>query len=267
MTVLGLDRGRVRAVVDRQIYVHRRAPHRWFDIFIWPVVDTVIWGSIGLYVEQQGGAARSSTPYMIGGVVLMHVMYQSNVSLATGFLEETWTRNLLNMLVTPLKEAEFLAGLIVVSVLRLVTALAFVALAAGALYAFDVTTAGPGLLPVVAVLMLVGWAIALVVIGLILRYGSGAEILTWGILFVIVALSGAFYPVDAVPAALRPLSYALPSTHAFEAARRLLDGDALPWDRLGLAAAELVVVLSLAAAFVLRMLRVFRTRGFVTRFS
>jgi ABC-2 type transport system permease protein len=268
VTVLGgLDRGRVRAVVDRQFYVHRRTPHRWFDVFIWPTVDTVIWGSIGLYVEQQGGAARSSTAYMIAGVVLMHVMYQSNVSVATGFLEETWTRNLLNMLVTPLREAEYLAGLILVSAVRLVTALGFVALAAAALYAFDVTTAGWGLLPVIAVLMLTGWAIALVVIGLLLRFGAGAEILTWGILFIVIALSGAFYPVDAVPAVLRPLSYALPSTHAFEVARRLLDGEALPWDRLGLGAAELVVVLALSAAFVLRMLRVFRSRGFVTRFS
>lgn len=265
--MLGLNRLRVRAVVERQFYVHLRAAHRWFDVAIWPVVDTVIWGSIGLYVEQQGGAARSTTAYMIAGVLLMHVMYQSNVSMATGFLEETWTRNLLNMMVTPLKESEYLAGLITVSLVRLVVALSFVGAAAFGLYAFDITSAGLGLVPVVAVLMLVGWAIALVVIGLILRFGSGAEILTWGILFVIVALSGAFYPVDALPAVFRPLSLALPSTHAFESARQLLDGDPLPWDRLAIASGELVVVLSLAAAFVLRMLRVFRARGFVTRFS
>ncbi|HEX2039622.1 MAG TPA: ABC transporter permease [Acidimicrobiales bacterium] len=258
---------RVRAVIDRQLYVARRAPHRWFDAAVWPVVDTVIWGSIGLYVEQQGGAARSTVPYMIAGVLLLHVVYQANVSMATGFLEETWTRNLLNMMVTPLKEAEFLAGLVSVSLLRLVVALGFVGCAAALLYAFDVTSAGFGLLPVVAVLMLVGWAIALVVIGLILRFGNGAEILTWGILFIAIALSGAFYPVEAVPAVLRPLSLALPSTHAFEAGRRLLDGEALAWGRLGVAGVELTVLMTAAVAFVLRMLRVFRARGYVTRFS
>lgn len=265
--MFGLDGLRVRAMVERDLYVLRRAPHRWFDVAIWPVVDVVIWGSIGLFVEQQGGAARSTVPYMIAGVLLMHVMYQANVSMATGFLEETWTRNLLNIMVTPLKESEFLAALVTVSLLRLAIGLTFVTGAAAALYTFDITSAGLGLVPVIAVLMLVGWAIALVVIGLILRYGSGAEILTWGILFVMVALSGAFYPVDALPAVFRPLSLALPSTHAFEAARQLLDGEPVPWDRLGIASAELVVALSLSAAFVLRMLRVFRARGFVTRFS
>lgn len=265
--MVGLDRMRVRAVVDRQLYVQRRAPQRWFDIAIWPVVDTVIWGSIGLYVEQQGGAARSTTSYMIAGVLLMHVMYQANVSMATGFLEETWTRNLLNMLVTPLREAEFLAALVVVGVMRLAVALSFVTLAAAGLYAFSVTSAGWGLIPVIAVLMLVGWTIALVVIGLILRFGSGAEILTWGILFIVVALSGAFYPLDALPGGLQPVAAALPSTHAFEAARTLLDGDPLPWGRIAVAVAELAVIVPLGLAFVLRMLRLFRARGYVTRFS
>jgi ABC-2 type transport system permease protein len=258
---------RVRAVVERDLYVLRRAPHRWFDVAIWPVVDVVIWGSIGLFVQQQGGAARSTVPYMIAGVLMLHVMYQSNVSMATGFMEETWTRNLLNMMVTPLKESEFLAALVAVSLMRLAIGLTFVGTAAAVLYAFDVTSAGLGLVPVVAVLMLVGWCIALVVIGLIMRYGNGAEILTWGILFVMIALSGAFYPVEALPGVLRPVALALPSTHAMEAARQLLDGDPLPWGRLGLAVAELVVLMAAALAFVLRMLGVFRARGYVTRFS
>ncbi|HEX9970194.1 MAG TPA: hypothetical protein VGB03_08650, partial [Acidimicrobiales bacterium] len=110
--MLGIDTLRVRSMVRRQLYVQLRAPQRWFDVAVWPVVDTVIWGSIGAFVEQQGGAARSSTPYMLSGILLMHIIYQSNVSVATGFLEETWSRNLLNVLVTPLKETEFLASLV-----------------------------------------------------------------------------------------------------------------------------------------------------------
>ncbi|MBA2625635.1 MAG: ABC transporter permease [Acidimicrobiia bacterium] len=258
---------RVRAMVRRQAYVQRRAPQRWFDLAVWPVVDTVIWGSIGIFVEQQGGAARSGAPYMLSGILLMHVVYQSNVSMATGFMDETWSRNLLNLMVSPLKEAELLLSLIVTSLARLLIGLGVVALAAWGLYAFDVTTAGVGLVPVVAVLMLTGWTVALLVIGLMLRFGSGAEILTWGILFVVVALSGAFYPLDALPGALQPLATVLPSTHAFEAARLLLDGEPMPWDRIAAAGAGLVVCVPLALFFLLRMLHLFRARGYITRYS
>ena len=265
--MLALDGLRVRAMVRRQAYVQRRSPQRWFDLFIWPMVDTVIWGSIGAYVAQQGGAAGSATPYMLSGILLMHVVYQSNVSMATGFMDETWSRNLLNLMVSPLREIELLASLVVTSLVRLVIGLGVVALAAWGLYAFDVTSAGPGLIPVVAVLMAVGWAISLVVIGLVLRYGSGAEILTWGILFIVIALSGAFYPPEALPGALRPFAEVLPSTHAFAAARTLLDGDPMPWDQLGVAVVGLVICIPLAVAFLLRMLHLFRARGYVTRYS
>ena len=84
--MLALDGLRVRAMVRRQFYVQRRSPQRWFDLFIWPMVDTVIWGSIGAYVAQQGGAGGSATPYMLSGILLMHVVYQSNVSMATGLV-------------------------------------------------------------------------------------------------------------------------------------------------------------------------------------
>src|ERR1044072_9596847 len=92
----------------------------------------------------------------------------------------------------------------VVSAARLVAGLGAVALAAWLLFSFNVTSAGWGLIPVIAVLMLVGWSIALLVMALVLRFGDGAEILCWGLLFVIVALSGAFYPMHAPPRGAPP---------------------------------------------------------------
>ena len=43
------------------------------------------------------------------------------------------------------------------------------------------------------------YAVAMFVIGLVLRFGTGAEALAWGILFVVMPLSGTFYPVSALP--------------------------------------------------------------------
>ena len=263
----GIDLLRVRAMVRRQGYVQRRAPQRWFDVLVWPMVDVVIWGSIGLFVDQQGGAGRSGAPYMLSGILLMHVVYQANVSMSCGFMEETWSRNLVNLMVSPLREAEFLLGLVAMSALRLVAGLGVVTLGAWGLYAFNVTSAGWGLIPIVAVLMFVGWTIALFVIALVLRFGSGAEILCWGLLFAVIALSGAFYPVEAIPGLLQPVARLLPSTHAFEAARRLLDGEPMPWPLIGAAAAGLAVAIPVAAATLWRMLHVFRQRGYVTRYS
>jgi ABC-2 type transport system permease protein len=182
-------------------------------------------------------------------------------------MEETWSRNLLSLMVTPLRELELIAGVAVFGLVKLVMGVGVVALTAFGLYAFDVTDLGPGLLPVFALLLASGWAIALLVVGLMLRFGNGAEALAWGIMFVVMPLGGVFYPVESLPAAVRPLSQLLPTTHAFAAGRQLVEGGPTPWGELGLAAAGTVVVMAGALSFLARMLRLFRRRGYVTRYS
>ena len=53
---------RVAAVIRRHWLVLWRGPHRWFEIAFWPVMDAILWGSLGLYMSRGGagaGAPRS----------------------------------------------------------------------------------------------------------------------------------------------------------------------------------------------------------------
>jgi ABC-2 type transport system permease protein len=253
---------RVLAIAKRHWWVLKRSPHRSFDIILWPIVDTLTFGSLG--VAYQRG---SSLLYLLAGVVLWHVLYQAQIAVSAGFLEETWSRNLLSLMVSPVSEAEYLLGTGLFGLVKLVLGVGGVALTALICYSFDITVLGFGLVPVVALLLLCGWVIAMLVIGIVLRYGTGAEALVWGILFVLMPLSGTFFPVSALPGVLQPLAQALPTTHAFTAARRLVDGGAYPWDEVLLSAGLTVVAGALAVWYVTSMLRLFRRRGYVTRYS
>jgi len=261
---------RVWAVARRHAYVLARSPHRLFDVTVWPIVDTVLFGSLGVFFGTQGGpdsAAQAGVAYLLSGIVLWHVVYQAQIAVSTGFMEETWSRNLLSLMVTPLKELELVAGIALFGLVKLVMGVGVVALAAYALYAFDVTTLGLGLVPVMAILLAGGWAIALLVVGLMLRFGNGAEALAWGIMFLVMPLGGVFYPVEALPPFIRPISELLPTTHAFAAGRELIDGGPMPWGELAQAAVGTLVAVLGALAFVAWMLRLFRRRGYVTRYS
>jgi ABC-2 type transport system permease protein len=261
---------RIWAVARRHAYVLARSPHRLFDVTVWPIVDTVLFGSLGVFFVTQGGPASASqagVAYLLSGIVLWHVVYQAQIAVSTGFMEETWSRNLLSLMVTPLKELELVAGIALFGLVKLVMGVGVVALAAYALYAFDVTTLGLGLVPVMAILLAGGWAIALLVVGLMLRFGNGAEALAWGIMFLVMPLGGVFYPVEALPPFIRPISELLPTTHAFAAGRELLDGGTMPWGELAQAAIGTLVAVLGALAFVAWMLRLFRRRGYITRYS
>jgi ABC-2 type transport system permease protein len=258
---------RIRAIAKRHALALRRSPHRLFDVTIWPLVDVFLFGSIGVFAASQKGAGSVALGYLLSGIVLWHVVYQAQIALSTGFMEETWSRNLLNLMVTPLREIEYVAGVALFGLAKLVAGVGLVAITALAFYSFDVTDLGLGLIPVAAILLIVGWVIALFVIAMVLRFGAGAEALAWGILFVVMPLSGVFYPVEALPGLLRPVAAILPTTYAFAAGRELLDGGGVPWDQIGLAAATSVVLTVVVLAYLLWMLRLFRERGYITRYS
>ena len=267
MSTTGLAWVRISAVASRHYLVMLRSPHRLFDVTIWPLVDVLLFGSIGAFVSQAEGAGAAAFGYLLGGIVLWHVVYQSQIAVSTGFLEETWSRNLLNLMVTPLKEVEYVAGVALFGLVKLVIGVGLVAVTALLFFSFNVSDLGLGLIPVAAILLLVGWIIALFVVGCVLRFGSGAEALAWGILFAVMPLSGVFYPVDALPGAVQPISVALPTTHAFDAMRALLDGRGLLWDEIAIAAGSTVVLALLALGFVVKMLKLFRARGYISRYS
>jgi len=237
---------RIVAIAERHWYVLRRSPHRLFDILLWPIVDTLLFGSMAVFAASRAlTAGQQLVAYTLAGMVLWQVVYQAQISVSTGFLEETFSRNLLNLMATPLREWEHVAGMALFGLAKLLCGVGMVAGLAWVAYAFDLTAMGFGLLPIAALLLGVGWAVALFVIG----------------------LSGVFYPVAALPEVLQPVAAVLPTTHAFAAGRGLINDGVMQWDEVGLAAAGTAAMLAAALAFVVWMLRVFRARGFITRYS
>jgi ABC-2 type transport system permease protein len=258
---------RTWAVSRRQFAVLRRSLPKWFDMTVWPLLDVILWGALGAYVATANAGSRAGAPYLLAGIVLFHVLFQAHVAVATGFMEETWTSNLLNVMATPVRETEYAVGLALYGLAKLAMGMATIVLAAWVVYRFDTSSLGWPLVPICLILMLSGWALSQVSIGLMLRFGPSAEILTYGLIFVTMAVSGVFNPVEALPGAMQPLGRVLPTTHAFAALRTVQDGGPTPWGELIIGVVGAVVASILGLVFVVRMLRVFRDRGFVTRFS
>lgn len=258
---------RVRTVARRHGYVLWRSPDRWFDVVVFPVFDVLLFGSLGAFVAQENELSRASTPYLLAGIMIFHVLFQSQIAMSTGFMEETWSRNLLNLMTTPLREVEYVVGLALYGLAKMAAAMGMVSLMALVMYGFGLGEVGWGLVPIAGLLLVMGWALALLVVGMLLRFGQSAQILAWASTFLVLAMSGVFNPIDSLPGAVQPLAHVLPTTFAFSAARELLDGNPLPWDDVGWAALGSIVLVVLSTAFVTRKLAQFRQRGYITRYS
>ena len=90
-------------------------------------------------------------------------------------------------------------------------------------------------------MMLFGWAIGLIIAGLVVRLGLGAESLAWAAIFFIQPFSAVYYPIETLPVAVRWIAYLLPSAPVFEGMRAVLVENRFEWALFGQAVAVLAV--------------------------
>lgn len=257
--------GRVWAILLRHLYLYPKSMSRLMEIFYWPVLDLLVWGFLTVYLASHPGAVSNWTAFLLGAMILWDIVYRSQQAVCISFLEEIWSRNLLNLFASPLSPGEFIGATMLLSFVKFLLASVVTVALARSLFGFDVFDLGLYLVPLVANLIAMGWTIGIVTTAIILRYGERAEVLAWGLALLIQPFVAVFYPVSALPAGLRPIAYALPATYVFEGMRELLGRKAISpanfWTPFALNAAYLAA----AWAFFKSRYRAAQERGLLTK--
>lgn len=256
------DSKRVRAMVRRSLLSQSRNPDFWFLLLVLPLVDGLLFGSIGVAY----GIGDAPVVLLVTGIMLFHLIWQLTLAGSFGLLDEVWSRNLLNLIATPLTEREMLSSFGVVGLLRTGVSVTVIGAVGVVFFAVSPTSAGVVLVPSAALLLLFGWSVALFVVGLTLQYGDRAEVFSWGTLVLLMPLSGVFYPVESLPPVLQAVARAIPLTHVFDAVRIGIEDGEVAWGQLAIAAVGTAVIAAAATWFVAHQLRRFRRDGWVTRF-
>jgi ABC-2 type transport system permease protein len=259
---------RVGAVMHRHWIVLRRSPHRWFEISFWPLMDVLLWGSLGAYIATTSARTDGAqSKQLLAGITLFWILTQAQFAIALGVNEETWTRNILNVLTTPVTELEYLVGIAVFGMLKLALCLGALTIATSFFFGFSLASVGWSVIPIIVLLIVNGWAFGLFGVGLVLRFGQSAEILIWGVNYALLAFSGVFFPTASMPKGIGVVARQLPTSRLFAALRSAVDGN--PPTLLALLGAAIgsMIFLAIALGIASRLLNVFRRRGFVTRYS
>ncbi len=216
---------RVAALLLRYLYLLRSSWPRVIEIAYWPTMQLIIWG----FVTKHFAEARpelSASGILISAVLVWDSLFRSHVSYTLSFLEEMWSRNLGNLFVTPLRPWELVTALASISMLRTLIGIVPAALLAIPFFGVSVFDMGLPLLAFFMNLVLCGWSISLVVTGILIRYGLGAESLTWVLPFLIAPVSCIYYPIETLPPWLQTIASGVSTSHVFEGMRALLlDGN------------------------------------------
>ncbi len=255
---------RIGAMVSRYLYLLRSSWARIADLIYWPVLQMVTWGFLQSYLARlpQGGKlpqgattghAAIAAGTLIGAILLWDILLRGQIGFSVTFLEEMWSRNIGNLLMSPLRPVELLMALMVMSILRLAVGLVPVSVLAIWFFGFNLWSLGAALAVFFANLILTSWSIGVVVSGLILRNGMGAENVAWTVTFLLLPLCAVYYPVAVLPTWLQPVAWCLPPTYVFEGMRHILVDHSLRLDLMA-EAFGLNVCLFLAAALTFLLL-------------
>jgi ABC-2 type transport system permease protein len=285
---------RIWGLVYRHLILYRRSWPRLVEIAYWPTLQLLIWGFTATFFSRAngspgvgssggsavgsfggsaagsfggsaagsfGGSATMAGGALIGGVLLWEITLRGQMGVTITFLEDIWSRNLGHVFVSPLRPMELVASLLTVSLVRTIVGLAPAMLIAYLLYSYNILAFGPVLLFFFVNLMVMGWWVALAIVSLLFRYGSGAEGLAWTISFGLTPFACVFYPLSALPVWLQPVALALPPEHIFAGMRAALFEHRIAWDELGLAAFLNLVWMAGAVLLFAGQFRAARIRG------
>ncbi|MFI5011916.1 MAG: ABC transporter permease [Hyphomicrobiales bacterium] len=223
---------RVLAMVERHLYLLSASPVRVIDLVYWPTVQLLTWSFLQLYVGRTSQLPVLAAGTLIGGILLWDILFRGQLGFSMSFLEEVWSRNLGHLLMSPLRPSEFVASLMIMSVLRLMIGLVPAVLLATMFFGFDLAALSLAIPFLFANLMLTSWSVGLVTSGLILRNGLAAETIAWSAMFAMMPFACVSYPVATLPGFLQPIAWALPPTYVFEAMRAMLVGHVFRVDLL-----------------------------------
>ncbi|HEY7242366.1 MAG TPA: ABC transporter permease [Xanthobacteraceae bacterium] len=213
---------RIAAMVLRYLYLLRSSWTRLLELIYWPAVQLFVWGFLQFYISQNSGFFARASGVFIAAVLMWDILFRGQLGFSVSFLEEMWSRNLSNVMITPLRPVEFVVALMVMSLIRLAIGVIPVTLLAIAFFGFNLYALGLALVAFFINLILTSWAVGIVVAGVLLRNGMGAESLAWTLMFVLMPLTCVYYPVSVLPHSLQLIAWALPPTYVFEGMRALV---------------------------------------------
>src|SRR5437764_6786481 len=133
---------RVGAMVLRYLSLLRSSWTRLLELIYWPAVQLFVWGFLQFYIAQNSGFFARASGVFIAAVLMWDILFRGQLGFSVSFLEEMWSRNLSNVMITPLRPMEFVAALMIMSLIRLAIGVIPVTLLAIAFFGFNLYALG-----------------------------------------------------------------------------------------------------------------------------
>ena len=252
---------RILSLMLRHLYLIKASFPRIIDLIYWPTVQIILWGFVSKFFTMHSTYFNNTVGIILTAAILYDFLFRSSISYNMLFLEEIWSRNLINLFVSPLKISEIIIALTCTALIRTLIGLIPAVLIAIPLFGISLMDLGLPLLLLLFSLYLFGITLGLLVTAGLVRFGPSFENIARASLFFIAPLGCIYYPVEILPNWLQVVALALPLAHIFEETRSILITNTVDYVNIYNALALNLVYLSIALLTFYRSFKTAKIKG------
>lgn len=257
---------RMYGIVLRNLYFFKHSFERWTDAFYWPTIDLLIWGLTSTYFTKYLPNSSSFILAILSGIIFWMITYRSQYETSIALLDDVWSKNLINIFVSPLKFWEWIGSLVTIGVIKAFFSFTFALFIALLLYKVQVFSYGFYFIPFGLSLLLSGIWVSFLIIGFILRYGTRIQAFAWTMLAIISPFSAIYYPVSILPQWAQTISHFIPTSYVFEGLREVINKGTVDGQKLILSFILNIIYLILATLFLRSSFKSILKKGLTSTF-
>jgi len=213
------------------------------DVFIYPIMNIIVFGFISKYLL--GTTNKGTFLSLIVAMLFWQIFSITQYTVSIGTLWNMWAHNLTNLFASPVTLTEYFVAHAITALIKALVVFGIGALIAYFQFGYSVIQLPVSFLLIIMLnLYVAGFAIGLILIGLIFAHGTRIQAITWSFISVIQPLASVFYPLSILPEPFQSIARILPLTYMFEALRQtILDGMISPNTQLLLITGSIITVL------------------------
>jgi ABC-2 type transport system permease protein len=257
----------IRALIIKYGFVCSRNSFRLLDMTFWPVLDLLLWGFVTLYMIKSNQSIPGLAGFMIGAIILWNVMYRAQQVVGVSFLDDVWSRNLLNLFAAPIHAYEYIAASCIMGLIQSVLVLILLGGLAYSIDSVNLLKMGLGIGILFMNLILMGWSMGMISTAAVLRFGPPAEALAWALPGLLQPISAVFYPIAVLPGWMQAIAQCVPAAHVFEGMREAMAGQPIDPHHIMLAFGLNIIYMMTAAYFFKASLDDAKERGFLVKYG
>lgn len=211
------------AVALRHMRMWKRDPNYLLGGLYWPILDILIWGFLGAWIQKsQMAGFQNYEAVALLGILLWQVVGRGCNYIAAALSEELWSNNVMNLFSLPLRTVEWMGGVMIFYGVMISITTSSCMLVMLMLYDVSMWYIISTFLIFAPPLVFSAIWVGFTCLQIIATFGKRGVELGYIMIWFFLPFSGAYYPIEVLPAWGQAISACLPMSYVLEGMRAYL---------------------------------------------